>query len=191
MKRLFWIGFLILTGSAVFAQTTPNSLLPVKAGTVLDYDVNVNGQLVPLTMKIFLPAEGGLGFDFDAGDVYGKFINTKEGLENANITNCETPPAGEEKKLPPDQTIAVFLSSFFKELKQNKKAQYDGQSWAVKDVPAGSEFMLENKSKVDFVYIENEGAGTKFWILNNNDYPIMLKVEGNKKGPDLVLKAIH
>ncbi|PWU03347.1 MAG: hypothetical protein C5B52_03385 [Bacteroidetes bacterium] len=191
MKRLLWMGFLMLTGSALFAQTSPSTVLAVKTGTVLDYEVNVNGQLVPLTMKIFLPAEGGLGFDFEAGDVYGKFINSKEGLESASSTNWETPPAGEEKKLGSDQTTAVFSRSFLKDLIQNKKAQYDGQSWTLKDVPAGSEFSLDNKSKLDFVYVESDSAATKFWILNNKDYPIILKVEGNKKGPDLILKAIH
>ncbi len=194
MKKMLIAGILLLPGALVLAQSNTESAkteVTVKTGTSLDYDVNSNGQLTPLTMKIFIPDEGGIGFEFSVGDMTGKFINSREGLEKGSNTNWDEPYQGEERKLGPDQTLAIFSKAFLKDLKQNKKAKYDGSLWQLKDLPKGSELILDNKATPDAIYMESENGSTKYWILNNEDYPLMLKVEGNQKGPDLILKAVH
>ena len=119
----------------------------------------------------------------------GKFINSKLNLEKGNSLNWDQPVPGEERKLADNQTIAILSRTFLKELLLNKKSIYDGIELTLKDQPKGSEFLAGGK-ELDVIYAESGDGSTRYWILNNADFPILMKIDGNPSGINLVCKDI-
>ena len=76
-----------------------------------------------------------------------------------------------------------------KELKQNKKSNYDGLELTLKDLPKGSEFLFK-QIEIDVVYAESADGGTGYWILNDDAFPLLLKLTGNPGGINLICKDI-
>lgn len=162
----------------------------LKPGTVIEYEVNAQGQTLPLTMKIASLGDDGISFDYDMQNgMAGKFVNTKNNLEKGNNLNWDNPEPGEARILPDNQTIAVVSRPFLKELKQNKKSTYDGMELMLKDMPKGTEIISAGK-EIDAVYAENADGSVKYWILNNDQFPLLLKIDGNPIGINLFCKEI-
>ena len=57
----------------------------------------------------------------------------------------------------------------------------------LKDLPAGAELTINN-IQIDIVYAESADGATKYWILNNDLFPVVMKLEGNPGGIDLLVK---
>ncbi len=162
----------------------------LKVGTVLEYEVDAQGQTLPLLLKIASISEDGIVYDYDLQNgMVGKFVNSKLNLEKGVSLNWDQPVPGEERKLADNQTIAVLSRTFLKELKQNKKSFYDGIELLLKDVPKGSEIVAGGK-EIDAVYAESTDGGTGYWILNNDAFPLLLKLTGNPGGINLAFKDI-
>jgi hypothetical protein len=162
----------------------------LKVGTVLEYEVDAQGQTLPLLLKIASISEDGIVYDYDLQNgMVGKFVNSKLNLEKGVSLNWDQPVPGEERKLADNQTIAVLSRTFLKELKQNKKSFYDGIELLLKDVPKGSEIVAGGK-EIDAVYAESADGGTGYWILNNDAFPLLLKLTGNPGGINLSFKDI-
>jgi hypothetical protein len=162
----------------------------LKVGTVLEYEVDAQGQTLPLLLKIASIGEDGIVYDYDLQNgMVGKFVNSKLNLEKGVSLNWDQPVPGEERKLADNQTIAVLSRTFLKELKQNKKSFYDGIELLLKDVPKGSEIVAGGK-EIDAVYAESTDGGTGYWILNNDAFPLLLKLSGNPGGINLAFKDI-
>jgi hypothetical protein len=51
--------------------------------------------------------------------------------------------------------------------------------------------ILVGRKTVDAILAESESGAVKYWILNNDDFPILLKLEGNPAGIDLFIKDIR
>jgi hypothetical protein len=83
----------------------------------------------------------------------------------------------------------MLSRTFLKDLKQNKKSSYDGLELLLKDAPKGSEMLFEGK-EIDAVYAETSDGAVKYWILNNDDFPMLLKHDGSSVGIGLMLKDI-
>ena len=172
------------------AQQTVKIKPELKVGTVIEYEVDAQGQTLPLLLKIASIGEDGLVYDYDIQNgMVGKFINSKINLEKGNSLNWDQPVPGEERRLADNQTIAMLSRTFLKDLKQNKKASYDGMDLVLKDVPKGSEILSGGK-EVDALYAESADGGTGYWILNNDAYPLLLKLSGNPGGINLLCKDI-
>jgi hypothetical protein len=162
----------------------------LKIGTIIEYEVDAQGQTLPLFLKISAIGDDGIVFDYDMlNGMAGKFINSKLNLEKGNSLNWDQPVPGEERRLADNQTIAMVSRTFLKELKQNKKSSYDGVEFIVKDIPKGNEIVLAGK-ELDAVYIESGDGNMHVWILNNDDFPILLKLDGNPGGINLTCKEI-
>jgi hypothetical protein len=162
----------------------------LKTGTIIEYELDAQGQTLPLFLKISAIGEDGLVFDYDLQNgMAGKFVNSKLNLEKGNTMNWDQPVPGEERKLADNQTIAMLSRAFLKELLQNKKSTYDGMELMLKDVPKGSEFISGGK-ELDVVFAETADGNTRYWILNNADYPILMKLDGNPLGINLTCKDI-
>ena len=172
------------------AQQTVKIKPELKVGTVIEYEVDAQGQTLPLLLKIASIGEDGLVYDYDIQNgMVGKFINSKINLEKGNSLNWDQPVPGEERRLADNQTIAMLSRTFLKDLKQNKKGSYDGMDLVLKDVPKGSEILSGGK-EVDALYAESADGGTGYWILNNDAYPLLLKLSGNPGGINLLCKDI-
>jgi len=172
------------------AQQTVKIKPELKVGTIIEYEVDAQGQTLPLLLKIASIGEDGLVYDYDIQNgMVGKFINSKLNLEKGNSLNWDQPVPGEERRLADNQTIAMLSRTFMKDLKQNKKASYDGMDLILKDVPKGSEILSGGK-EIDAVYAESADGGTGYWILNNDAFPLLLKLSGNPGGINLLCKDI-
>jgi len=162
----------------------------LKVGTMIEYEVNAQGQTLPLFLKISAIGEDGIVFDYDLQNgMTGKFVNSKMNLEKGSSLNWDQPVPGEERKLADNQTIAIVSRTFLKDLKQNKKASYDGMELLLKDLPKGSEMMYDGK-EIDALYAEASDGAVKYWILNNDEFPMLLKFDGSAAGISLMLKEI-
>ena len=162
----------------------------LKIGTIIEYEVDAQGQTLPLFLKISAIGDDGIVFDYDMlNGMAGKFINSKLNLEKGNSLNWDQPVPGEERKLADNQTIAMVSRTFLKELKQNKKSSYDGVEFILKDIPKGNEIVSAGK-ELDAVYIESVDGNMRVWVLNNDDFPILLKLDGNPGGINLSCKEI-
>jgi hypothetical protein len=163
----------------------------LKVGTVLEYEVDAQGQTLPLFLKIASIGEDGIVYDYDLQNgMVGKFVNSKLNLEKGISLNWDQPVPGEERKLADNQTIAILSRTFLKELKQNKKSFYDGIELLLKDVPKGSEIVAGGK-EIETIYAESADGGTGYWILNNDAFPLLLKLTGNPGGINLAFKDIR
>jgi hypothetical protein len=162
----------------------------LKTGTIIEFELDAQGQTLPLFLKISAIGEDGLVFEYDMQNgMAGKFVNSKLNLEKGTTTNWDQPVPGEERKLADNQTIAMLSRTFLKELLQNKKSTYDGMELMLKDLPKGSEFISGGK-ELDVVYAETADGNTRYWILNNADFPILMKLDGNPLGINLTCKDI-
>ncbi len=162
----------------------------LKVGTVLEYELDAQGQTLPLFLKISAIGVDGIVFDYDLQNgMTGKFLNTKINLEKGNSLNWDQPIPGEERKLADNQTIAMLSRTFLKELLQNKKAIYDGIELWLKDIPKGSE-IVSGGNELDAIYATTADGNVQYWVLNNDDFPILLKISGNPGGINLVCKDI-
>ena len=172
------------------AQQTIKIKPELKIGTIIEYEVDAQGQTLPLFLKISAIGDDGIVFDYDMlNGMAGKFINSKLNLEKGNSLNWDQPVPGEERKLADNQTIAMVSRTFLKELKQNKKSSYDGVEFILKDIPKGNEIVSAGK-ELDAVYIESVDGNMRVWVLNNDDFPILLKLDGNPGGINLSCKEI-
>jgi hypothetical protein len=162
----------------------------LKIGTTIEFEIDAQGQTLPLFLKISAIGDDGIVFDYDMlNGMAGKFINSKLNLEKGNSLNWDQPVPGEERRLADNQTIAMVSRTFLKELKQNKKSSYDGVEFILKDIPKGNEIVLAGK-ELDAVYIESADGNMRVWVLNNDAFPILLKLDGNPGGINLSCKEI-
>jgi hypothetical protein len=177
-------------GAQLMAQTTSGPNPELKVGTVLEYSLSAQGQTVPLNLKITEIGSDGIVLAYDLMGNTGKFINSTANLEKGTSLNWDEVSPGEERKLPDEQTLGMVSSTFLKKLKSEKKASYDNLILEWKDVPAGNPPTAGGKP-LKVVYAESDGGTTRYWILDNEDFPLLVRIEGNMNGINLTLKDIQ
>jgi hypothetical protein len=187
--RSFCVAVL-LTFASIVALAQEKPIPEIKKGTTLTYQVSVNGQLFPVTMKVdsLSPDFNKFNWSMQDGNS-GYVINTKASLDNAVRAYWSDLRPGEELTMPADQTILVLSRSSWASLQKEKKFKLDEQEFTVKDQPQGATFMLKDKP-VNVIYAE-AANGVKVWILNNTAFPLLLKIEGNPAGVDVSLQSIE
>lgn len=188
-QTMFLLAFVLFQGM-LLAQPAARLNPDLKVGTTFIYELNAQGQSFPMTLKISAIGDQGLIFDYDiAGQMIGKFTNSDANLNKGQSLNWDQPSPGEERKLPDDQTIAMMSRPFLADLKKNKSAKYDGVDLTLKPIKDGEQILAGGK-EVDALYVESGDGVTKYWILNNEKYPVLLKVEGLPSGITMTLKEI-
>ena len=185
MKKIFLAAFFLMFVLIADAQSAKIS--EVKVGTTIQVEFYAQGQIYPMDLKVesLSADELVLAYDF-MSSVMGKFINNKGNLEKGKRFNWDEPVNGEERKVPDEQTIMVVSRTAFKELKENKKSTYNDLVLVRKELPAGQE-LSSGGTQIDVIYAESENGNTKYWILNNDAYPLLLKLTGNPGGIDVVM----
>ena len=172
--------------AAVSAQVVKQK--EIKQGTILRSDIYTQGQFYPLLLTVSSISSDTLIFSYDfMGSMTGKFINGKGNFEKGLRFNWDEPVAGEERKVPDEQTLLVLSRTALKDLKSNKKCSFNDQTLILKDQPSGQELSIGG-NPIDVIYAESEDGNTKFWILNNDAYPVLMKLTGNPGGIDIEVK---
>ncbi len=186
MRKLM-IGFVCMM-TMLMANAQQAKFKDIKQGTILQLDASTQGQIYPMLLTVTSISDDELVFSYDImGSMTGKFINSKANFEKGLRFNWDQPVSGEERKVPEDQTLLVISRTALKELKTNKKCTFNDQTLVLKDLAAGQELSVSGK-QIDIIYAESEDGSTKYWILNNDAYPILMKLTGNPIGIDLDVK---
>ena len=184
-KLLLGIGCMM---TLLLANAQQAKLKEIKQGTVMHLNASTQGQIYPLILTVTSLSADELVFSYDImGSMTGKFINGKANFEKGVRFNWDEPITGEERKVPDDQTLLVFSRTALKELKTNKKCTFNDQALVLKEIPAGQELTVGG-IQIDAIYAESEDGNTKYWILNNDAYPVLMKLNGNPGGIDIEVK---
>jgi hypothetical protein len=191
MKMFKFLLAGLLISPVLQAQQTGKLKPQLKTGMILDYDVYTDGETVPLVLKITSIGPEGIVFDYEwQNSSVGKLINRKSNLENGLTLNWDAPVPGEERRLEDNQTIAMLSRPFIKELKKESIARYDGLDLFLTPIPKGSEIIISGK-EFQTLFVQTRNGASRYWILDDDEFPLLLKIEGNAIGVDLALKNVR
>lgn len=188
--KSFFLGIFsafILINTGVLAQTGK-----VKTGTKITYAASDPSASVSLPVVITIPKTGGLVLDYTVKQPQksfnGKISVTKQGLENANSISWGDLSPDQNTTLSDNETAFCFSRTFYSQLVKSKSAAYNKVTYSLQTSSNDSKIKVGTKT-LDALYIIGTN-GTKYWILSDPNYPILLKVSGNTVGPDLVVKEV-
>lgn len=186
MKQLIILSTLILLFFSVSAQHTTNST--IQKGTVLSYIIYPPGLAVNYSFTIDSMSGSYLSFTWmsESGRV-GEFI-MNEASVNTATRGYWSPPQPGAVTMDNDQTVLCFSKALFQQLKENKQVEFDGVSYLLKKITPAEQILLNNKL-IDALYLES-GQGSKIWLLNNEQFPAILKIKDNPMGVDVEIIAI-
>lgn len=158
-------------------------------GKKLNYTIAYGSMTIPL--DILLEKLGDtcrLQWEMPDGSK-GWLLMKKKSIENGTQSYWSQPAANMETDMDDEETVLIFSKTFFKTLLNFKSAVYDGIAYHLKAYTDSNAFQLGNKV-VDAVYAESADGITKIWLLNSADFPLLLKIIGNKAGIDAILNSI-
>ena len=180
---------LLLTSSfAGLAQDKLNP--PIKKGSKFSYALFTGGQTIPFSASIDSLGKEyvKIGWNID-GIGTGGWVMKKKSLETASKGYWNQPNPDSDEVLADDMTVMILSKAQWNSLQQNKKFDYNESSFALK--ADGATPLKVNGKTVDAIQVETAGGNTKLWVLNNPDFPVLLKVEGNSHGVDLEVSNIE
>ncbi len=188
MKQLL---ILVVLFSAMIAQAQEKYAPKIKQGSRLTYVASVQGQEIPLEISY-----DSIGTDYlkmgwsIEGLGNGTWITKKNSIDNATRGWWDEPAAGVETELADDQTVLLLSRAQWKGLQNDKKIEYDMQTFT--PVQANEQQLLKLDGKVvDALLLQGQNGSTRLWVLNDATLPVILKIEGNTLGPDLDLRSIQ
>jgi hypothetical protein len=186
--RVLLFALLLTCSFAGMAQDKFNPT--IKKGSKLSYALFTGGQTIPFSASIDSLGKEyvKIGWNIE-GIGTGGWIMKKKSLESANKGYWSQPSPGSDEELGDDMTVMVLSKAQWDGLQQNKKFDYNEASFTVK-ADGGTPLKIGGKI-VDAIQVETAGGNTKLWVLNNPDFPALLKVEGNSHGVDLEISNIE
>jgi hypothetical protein len=88
-----------------------------------------------------------------------------------------------------DQTVLLLSKAQWNGITTNKKMEYDQQGYTVKQ-PTEQQQLKLNGKQLNVIMLESQNGSSRVWVLNNPDFPAVVKIEGNPMGIDLWVTAI-
>lgn len=187
-KLLLPVALLCLLTQATLAQTGSK----VKTGAKITYAALDPGASVSLPVTLTIPAAGGIILNYTVKQPQksfdGRIAVTKKGLATATGISWGDLSPDENRTLSDKETAFCFSRSFYSQLVKAKSASYNGVSYTLQNNEKESKFKAGNTT-LDVLYITGTN-GTKYWILNDAQYPLLIKVSGNVDGPNLAVTAV-
>lgn len=169
---------LIITASSAYAQT---SILDLKPGDQLIYEVNVNGDIYHFDLTIQNFSENGITFNYNMPEKNksARIDITAEAVKNAvthyNYFN------GKDQQLS-DQTSVWISRKSFRELQAGKTAMDTGEGMESYTKKEDLSFSYKNNGdgfSVKAFRIDNGKSAPdqrQLWVLNNKSNPLILKM---------------
>lgn len=195
MKTNFKLAIAALTIILfAFQASAQNNIPQVDAGVTLQYRSETpDGQEIKFPIDIVQNDDDGMVMNYTVimgpNSIGGQFRVTCEGIEKGEKMNWGDLNPGEKRQLAKNETIFMFSQKFLDEIKANKSAEYDGRTYKLAQMPAGTEVSFGDKA-VPSIYVEAADGGPKFWIMDNKKYPLILNSTGNDRGPNFTLANI-
>jgi hypothetical protein len=180
-KTNILLALAVLTASAAAQQN-----IHIKQNTRFQYSISVEGRSFPMYFQLdsLNAANMVLSWGFDDGRS-GRFIAGRASIDSAVKGYYNPPEAYETVAIPATQCLLFFPKLLFASLLKNKTVLFDDAALTLKPYTAGNVFKVMGKI-IDALYLES-GTGTRIWILNNPETPLVLKIENNPAGVDVEL----
>lgn len=189
MKRIFAAFAISVIAITLHAQDALNP--SIKKGVKLHYTVNTgDGQELPLLISVdsLAPEYVKLGWNIE-GMGAGGWIMKQTSLNKATRGWWGEPVAGSHIDIADEQTVLLMSKAQWNDITTNKKLEYDQQSYTVKQ-PTEQQQLKLNGRVLNVIMLEGQNGTSRVWILNNPDFPAVVKIEGNAMGIDLWVTAI-
>jgi hypothetical protein len=189
MKRIFVAFAISVIAITLHAQEALNPA--IKKGVKFHYTVNTgDGQELPLLISIdsITSKYVKLGWNIE-GMGAGGWVMKQNSLDNANRGWWGEPIAGSDVDIADEQTVLLLSKAQWKAIMGNKKMEYDQQPYTVKQ-PTELQQLKLNGRILNVIMLEGQNGTSRVWVLNNPDFPAVVKIEGNPMGIDLWLTAI-
>jgi hypothetical protein len=188
MKHLF-LAFCLFGTLAIAAQEKFSPA--IKQGSKLNYTATNQGQDTPvfITVDSLSPEFVKLGWNIE-GLGNGGWVMKKKSLENATRGWWGEPVPGNDMELSEGENVLIFSKSQWDAIQKDKKVEYDMQTYSVKEPTEQQQLKLLGKV-VDVIFLEGQNGSSRIWLLNNNAFPAIIKLEGNTMGPDISLLSVE
>jgi hypothetical protein len=161
----------------------------IREGTVLQYRIYTPGISVNYTFTVDL-----INFSYccvtwmsETGRI-GQFIISEDGVTRVT-TRYWWPLRPSIFITGNDHPVLCFSKTLFKQLKQNRQVEFETVSYLLKEAPSTEQIALNSKFS-DALYAES-GQGSKIWVLNNEQFPAILKLKDNPLAVDVEITAIQ
>ena len=147
----------------------------IKAGTVLNANVYVQGQAYPLMLTVkSVTAPITLAWAVEGyGD--GAFEINQKALESGSSIYMAQPGMGTTTKLGDTETYGLISKAAYKSLIDNKSFTYSGIKFKLK-IPATA--MKFGDKELDASHMISEDGKLELWILNNQTLPLIVQSVG-------------
>lgn len=186
--RILLFALLLISSFAGLAQDKFNP--PVKKGTKLSYTLFTNGQSIPFSASVDSLGKEYVKLHWTIEGVgTGNWVMKKKSLESATHGYWNQPTPDSDEELSDDMTVMILSRAQWNGLQQDKKLTYNDAPFTVKQ---GDSIPIRlNGNTVDAIQLDGPGGNVHLWVLNNPDFPALLKVEGNPHGVDLEVSNIE
>jgi hypothetical protein len=188
MKKIF-LALSLFISFSVLAQ---EKLKPaIKQGSKLKYTAHTGENDVPvlITLDSITPAYAKIGWTIE-GYGTGAWVMKAKSLETATRGYWNDPAVGNEDVLADEQIMLLFSKAQWNSIQKDKKADYDMQTFTVKEPTEAQQFKLDGKA-VDCIMLEGQNGTTRVWVLNDASLPLILRIEGNTMGPSITLQELQ
>lgn len=187
MKKLLF-ALLLISSFAGLAQDKFSP--PIRKGSKLSYTLFTNGNTIPFSALIDSLGKEYVKLKWNIEGIgTGTWVMKKKSLESATHGYWNQPNPDSEEVLDDDMTVIVLSQAQWNSLQQDKKVTYNDAAFTVKQGDAIP--VRLNGKTVDAIQLDGPGSNVHLWILNNPDFPALLKVEGNPHGVDLEVTNIE
>ena len=189
MKRIVAAFAISVIAITLHAQEALNPAM--KKGVKLHYTVNTgDGQELPLLISIdsVAPKYVKLSWNIE-GMGTGGWVMKETSLNKANRGWWGEPVSGSDMDLPDDQLVLLLSKDQWNAISKDKKTEYDQQQYTVKQ-PSEQQILKLNGKALNVIMLESQNGSSRVWVLNNPQFPAVVKIEGNPMGIDLWVTSI-
>lgn len=173
----------------VLLQAQTNSV-EFKNGIVLEYTVYPPGTIFPLTIVMDSVSADFISMKWtNANGIGGRYILTAASLHNADSAYWGPPDYNQEVVMNPGTSLLFLSQKQWRELKSSNQTVMDGHTYRVKKTADENQLTINGKL-LNVILLESIHTGARLWILDNANFPLMLKIENNPMQVDLELTAI-
>jgi|SRR5688572_25261919 len=190
MKRIVAAFAISVIAITLHAQEALNPT--IKRGVKIHYTVNTgDGQEIPLLISVdsVAPKYVKLGWNIE-GMGAGGWVMKENSLNNATRGWWGEPVAGSDMDIADEQLVLLLSKAQWNAIMKDKKMEYDQQQYHVKQ-PNEQQLLKLNGKSLNVIMVESLNGASRIWVLNNPQFPAVVKIEGNPMGIDLWVTSIN
>jgi hypothetical protein len=184
MKR-FLLAASMLMSMYGMCQTVP----VFKQGTKMEYSIVTDQGEMSIAVKVDSLSPAFLRLKWSSGQIgTGTWEITSKSLQSATAARWSQLEPDATVTLPENECLIIVSKAQWASIQSGKKMELDMVSYAVKKNPEESKL---NGKSVNAIYLESADGTSKLWLVDNEAFPAILKIRGNKAGPDIELKTVE